>query len=52
MYCGITKMYYRKTVGHVFTKPIQTEETTHSFFPSKLFLIVVHIFAARGSECM
>ena len=28
MYSGITKMYYRKTVGHVFTKPVQIEGTT------------------------
>jgi len=28
MYSGITKLYYRKTVGHVFTKPVQMEETT------------------------
>jgi len=23
MYSGITKIYYGKTVGHVFTKPVQ-----------------------------
>jgi len=34
MYSGITKIYYRKTVGHVFTKPIQIEGTTQHFFPS------------------
>ena len=28
MYSGITKIYYRKTVGHVFTKPVQIEGTT------------------------
>jgi len=33
MYSGITKIYYRKTVGHVFTKPIQIEGTTQHFFP-------------------
>jgi hypothetical protein len=27
MYFGITKLYYRKTVGHVFTKPVQIEGT-------------------------
>ena len=27
MYSGITNIYYRKTVGHVFTKPVQIEET-------------------------
>jgi hypothetical protein len=31
-----------KTVGHVFTKPVQIEGTTQKlFFPSKLFFIVV-----------
>ena len=25
MYSGITKLYYRKTLGHVFTKPVQIE---------------------------
>jgi len=52
MYSGITKIYYRKTVGHVFTKPVQTEGTTQKFFPSKLFFIVVYISAARRRECM
>ena len=37
MYSGITKNYYRKTVGQVFTKPVQIEETTQIMFPSKLF---------------
>jgi len=32
MYSGITKIYYRKTAGHVFTKPVQTDETTQKFF--------------------
>ena len=31
MYSGITKIYYRKTVGHVFTKPVQTEGTNQTF---------------------
>jgi hypothetical protein len=43
MYSGITNICYRKTVGHVFTKPVQTEETTQKYFPSKLFFMVVHI---------
>jgi len=47
MYSGITKTYYRKTVGHVFTKPVQIEGTTQNVFPSKLFFIVVHNSAAR-----
>jgi hypothetical protein len=28
LYSGITKIYYRKTVGHVFTKPVKKEGTT------------------------
>ena len=41
-------IYYRKTVGHVFTKPVQIEGTTQKKkFPSKLFFIVVYISAAR-----
>jgi hypothetical protein len=28
-----TKIYYRKTVGHVFTKPIKIEVTTQSPLP-------------------
>ena len=31
MYSGITKIYYRKTVGHVFTKPVQIEGRTQFF---------------------
>jgi hypothetical protein len=31
MYPGITKIYYRKTVGHVFTKPVQTGGGTNFF---------------------
>ena len=27
MYSRITKIYYRKTVGHVFMKPVQIEMT-------------------------
>ena len=52
MYSGITKIYYRKTVGHVFRKPVQKEGTTENYFPSKLFFIVVHISATRRCECM
>jgi len=52
MYSEITKIYYRKTVGQVFTKPVQIEGTTQTFFPSNLFFIVVHISAARRYECM
>jgi hypothetical protein len=31
MYSGITKIFYRKTVEHVFTKPVQIEGTTQNF---------------------
>jgi len=31
MYSEITKNYYRKTVGHVFTKSVQVEGTTKKF---------------------
>ena len=31
MYSGIRKIYYRKTLGHVFTKPVQIEGTTQFF---------------------
>jgi len=47
MYSVITKIYYRKTAGHVFTKPVQIEGKTQKIFHSKLFFIVVHISAAR-----
>jgi hypothetical protein len=52
MYSGITKIYHRKTVGHLFTKPVQIEGTTQNFSPSKLFFIVVYVSAARRCECM
>jgi len=50
MYSGIAKNYYRKTVRHVFTKPVQIDGKTQ--FPplSKLFFILVHISAARRCE--
>ena len=38
MYSWTTKIYYRKTVGHVFTKPVQIEGTTELFiFPASCF---------------
>jgi hypothetical protein len=43
MYSGITKMYYRKTLGKVFTTPVKIEGTPKHFFPSKLLFIVVHV---------
>jgi len=50
MYSGIIKIYYRKAVRHLFTKPVQIEGKTQFFSPSKLFFIVVHISAARRCE--
>jgi len=53
IYSGITKIYYKKTLGHVFTKTVQIEGTSQKkFFHSKLFFIVVHSSAARRCECM
>jgi len=37
MYSGITKFYYRKTVGHVFAKPVQIIGTTQSPPPVSCF---------------
>jgi hypothetical protein len=37
MYSEITNFYYRKTVGHVFTKPVQIEGTTQKKFPVSCF---------------
>ena len=37
MYSGITKIYYRKTVGHVFTKSVRMEGTTQFFFQVSCF---------------
>jgi hypothetical protein len=50
MYSGITKICYRKTVGHVFTKPVQIGGTTEKFFPSTMLFIVVHISAACSEQ--
>jgi hypothetical protein len=53
MYSVITTMYDRKTVGHVFTKPVQIEGKTQKIFsPENCFFIVVHISAARRYKCM
>jgi len=52
MCSGITKIYYGKTVGHVFTKPVQIEGTQKFFSASELFFIIVHISDARRCECM
>jgi hypothetical protein len=52
MYSGITKIYDRKTVGHVFTKPVQTEGTALFFFPRKLFIFLPLGDASVCSEKM
>jgi hypothetical protein len=52
MYSGSTQIYFRKTVGHAFTKLAQMVGTTIKKNPSKLFLIVVHISTAMQCECM
>ena len=45
MYSGITKIYYRETVGHLFTKPVQIEGTTQkNFFPVSCFSSSSHFF--------
>jgi len=51
MYSGNTKVYYGKTVGHVFREPVQIEGTT-PIPPRKFCFIVVHISAARRCEFM
>ena len=33
MHSGNTNICYRKTVGHVLKKPVQTEGTTQKYFP-------------------
>ena len=39
MYSEITKLYYRKTIGHVFTNHVQVEGTTQKMFsPVSCFL--------------
>jgi hypothetical protein len=47
MYCGNAKIYDRKTVGHVFTKPVQIEGSTKKLFSQKVVFHLVHIAAAR-----
>ena len=56
MYSGTRKIYYRKTVGHVFTRPVQIEGTTQIFSPvscfSSLFTFLVLGDAIVCSEKM
>jgi hypothetical protein len=37
MHSGITEICYRKTLGHVFTKPVQIEGKAQTFFPVSCF---------------
>jgi len=32
VYSGVTKVYYKTTVGHVFTEPVQIEGTTQKIY--------------------
>jgi hypothetical protein len=47
MYPGITKIYDRKTVGPVFSKPVPIEGITQFFSPRKLFFTAVYTSATR-----
>ena len=52
MYSGITKIQYRKTVGHVFTKPLQVEGTTQFFFfPVSCFSSSTFLLLGDASVC-
>jgi len=52
MYSGITKVYYRKTVGHIFTKPVQIEGTTQKiFFPVSCFSSSTFLLLGDVSVC-
>jgi len=43
---GITTIYYRKTVGHIFTKPVLIEGTTQFPHPPPVSCFFFH----RGSH--
>jgi len=48
MYFGTTKIYYRKTVGHVFTKPVQIEGKTQKFSPPVSCFLTLFTFLPLG----
>ena len=56
MYYGITKIYYRKTAGHVFTKPVTDRRNNSKLFPpvscfsSNFKLFVPCIFSTYGMK--
>jgi hypothetical protein len=53
MYCGITKLYDRKTVGQVFTKLVHIEGTTQNFFHHKVvFNRSSHLFRYAMRVCL
>ena len=57
MYSGITKIYYRETIGHVFTKTVQIEITKILIFPtvrcfSSLFTFMSLVDSSVYSEKM
>jgi hypothetical protein len=50
MYSRITTIYDSKSVGHVFTKPVQVEGTNQTFESQEVFFVVVFISTA-GCLC-
>jgi hypothetical protein len=50
MHSGITKIYVTKTVGHVFTKPVQIEGTTQKYFPQKVVFHRISHFCPLTAE--
>jgi hypothetical protein len=48
MYSRITKHYDRKTVGHVFTKPVRIEGTIQIFFPPESCFSSYFTFLSLG----
>jgi hypothetical protein len=51
IYSWITKIYYRKTVGHVFTKQVQIEGTTLLFSVSCFSLYLTFLPLGDASVC-
>jgi len=50
MYSWLTKIYYRKTVGHIFTKLVQLEGTTQNIFPPVSCFSSYFTFLPLGDE--
>ena len=45
------KIYFKKSVADVFTKPLQIEGTNENPPPINLLFVIVNISAARRCEC-